>query len=251
MDVDHLFGECDLMSLHDLNLTFFAFLSEILGTISGFGSSTFFVPVALFFESLHLVLAITAVLHCFSNFSKIALFRSHFSWKLFWKLAVPSILLTGIGAMMTSWFSVEHLIHALGIFLIFISLLFFISKKYIQYMPHNVSLFLSGLSGFLTGLFGTGGALRGLALSAMALEKNQFIVVSSAIDVGGDLLRAGIYIYNGYMDWSHWFYIPLLASAAFLGAWTGKRILQYIDQKLFEKIDIITVFISGITLLFR
>lgn len=239
------------MSYHDLSLSFLAFLSEVLGTISGFGSSTFFVPIALFFESMHLVLAITAILHCFSNFSKITLFHGHFSWSLFLKLGIPFILLTGVGAVMTNWFLVEHLMPALGVFLIFISILFLVSKKYIHRIPLGVGITLSGLSGFSTGLLGTGGALRGLALSALALEKKQFILMSSAMDMGGDLLRAGIYIYHGYMDWSHWFYIPLLASAAFLGAWVGKKILREIDQKLFENIVIITVCASGITLLFR
>jgi uncharacterized membrane protein YfcA len=239
------------MNFHDLGLAFFAFVSEILGTISGFGSSTFFLPIALFFESMHLVLAITAILHCFSNFSKITLFHGHFSWPLFWKLALPFIVLTGIGAVMTNWFLAEHLMHALGIFLITISMLFLIAKKYVHRMPFGLGVALSGLSGFSTGLLGTGGALRGLALSAIAIEKNQFILMSSAMDMGGDLLRAGIYIYHGYMDWTHWFYIPLLACAAFLGAWSGKKILHKIEQKHFENIVIVMVCISGVMLLFQ
>lgn len=239
------------MNFHDLGLSFFAFLSEVLGTISGFGSSTFFVPIALFFESMHLVLALTAILHCFSNFSKIRLFRGHFSWPLFWKLAIPFILLTGLGAFITNWFTAQHLMHALGIFLIVISVLFYVGKIYIRRMPLGAGIALSGLSGFSTGLLGTGGALRGLALSAMALEKNQFILMSAAMDLGGDLLRAAIYIYHGYMEWNHWFYIPLLASAAFLGALTGKKILHHMDQKHFDTIVIVTVGISGVMLLLR
>lgn len=239
------------MNFHDVGLACIAFISEILGTIGGFGSSTFFVPIALFFESMHLVLAITAILHCFSNFSKVTLFRSHFSWSLFWKLAIPFIVLTGVGAVMSDFFDVKILMRALGIFLIVISVLLFITKKHMPKLPPSVGLGLSGLSGFLTGFLGTGGALRGLALSAMALEKNQFVAISSAMDLGGDLLRACIYIYNGYMDWNQWFYIPMLAIAAVLGAWTGKKILSRIDQQLFENLVILMVMISGITLLFR
>ena len=239
------------MNFHDLSFTALAFISEILGTISGFGSSTFFIPIALFFESAHLVLAVTAILHCFSNLSKITLFRGHFSWRLFWKLALPFTILTSLGAIMTNWLSVKSFTKGLGLFLILLSVVFYFTKKHIHKLPEGMGVVLSGLSGFSTGLFGTGGALRGLALSAMALEKNQFILMSSAMDLGGDLLRAGIYIHHGFMDWSHWFYIPLLAVAAFSGAWAGKKILQHIDQKLFDKIVIVTVCISGIALLFQ
>lgn len=239
------------MNPHDIGLSIVAFFSEVFGTISGFGSSTFFVPIGLFFESMHFVLAITAILHCFSNFSKITLFKSHFSWKLFWKLALPSIVFTGVGALLSNLFSVEHLIHALGVFLILISVLFVLSKKYIHKLPFGVGIGLSTLSGFFTGFVGTGGALRGLALNAMNLNKYQFVVISSSIDMGGDLLRAAIYIKNGYMDWDQWFYIPLFAIAAVLGAWVGRKILHHIDQVLFEKIVTVMVFLSGVAMLFR
>ncbi len=242
---------CELMVLHDLYLVLIGFFSEVLGTVSGFGSSTFFVPAGLFFESLYFVMALTSILHCFSNFSKITLFREHFSWKYFWKLAVPSILLTAVGAVISKWVAVQHLIHFLGAFLVLVSILFLLGKEHIQRLHVSTGIAFSGLSGFVTGLFGTGGALRGLVLSAMNMEKNQFVVMSSAMDLGGDLLRAIIYISNGYMDWTQWLYIPLLAVAAFFGAFIGKKILATIDQALFEKIVSVMVLISGIMLLIR
>jgi uncharacterized membrane protein YfcA len=50
-----------------------ALLAEIIGTISGFGSSILFVPLASIFIHFKLVLGITAVFHIFSNLSKIFL----------------------------------------------------------------------------------------------------------------------------------------------------------------------------------
>ena len=52
-----------------------ALLAEIVGTISGFGSSILFVPLASYFIDFKLVLGITAVFHVFSNLSKIFLFQ--------------------------------------------------------------------------------------------------------------------------------------------------------------------------------
>jgi uncharacterized membrane protein YfcA len=59
-----------------------AFFAEVLGTISGFGSSILFVPIASLFFDFHLILGITAVFHVFSNISKIALFRKGIDKKL-------------------------------------------------------------------------------------------------------------------------------------------------------------------------
>lgn len=56
-----------------------ALLSEIIGTVSGFGSSILFVPVASLFFDFKSVLGITAVFHVFSNLAKIYLFRQGFN----------------------------------------------------------------------------------------------------------------------------------------------------------------------------
>ncbi len=52
-----------------------ALLSEVVGTIAGFGSSVFFVPLAGFFFDFHQVLALTSILRVFSNAAKLAFFR--------------------------------------------------------------------------------------------------------------------------------------------------------------------------------
>jgi uncharacterized membrane protein YfcA len=56
-------------------LIFIALLAEVLGTVGGFGSSLFFVPIAAFFLIFQSVLGITAIFHLSSNFSKIFLFK--------------------------------------------------------------------------------------------------------------------------------------------------------------------------------
>jgi uncharacterized membrane protein YfcA len=51
------------------------FLAEIIGTIGGFGSSVFFVPLAGLFFDFEMVLGITAVFHVASNLAKIVIFK--------------------------------------------------------------------------------------------------------------------------------------------------------------------------------
>ncbi|AUN96567.1 sulfite exporter TauE/SafE family protein [Bacteriovorax stolpii] len=238
------------MQTHDWIIAFSAFISEVLGTLSGFGSSTFFVPLATFFESLKLVLAITSILHCFGNISKIYLFKSEINLKRFIRYALPSIVMTGIGATMAIYFSSSWLEKALGLFLVIFAIFKFFSKEMTKTFSTKTSFSLLGISGFLTGLIGTGGAIRGIVLSNMAISKDTFVALSAFIDFGGDLLRAILYISNGFMDWSQWFYIPLMMIAAFLGSVVGKRILSRINQKQFEKIVSFFILISGLAMLF-
>ena len=79
-----------------------AFISEVLGTVSGFGSSILFVPVASLFFDFKTVLGITAVFHVFSNLSKIALFRKGINKELTIKLGIPAFIFVIIGAIATA-----------------------------------------------------------------------------------------------------------------------------------------------------
>lgn len=237
------------MSWHDFLLSLVALGSEFLGTISGFGSSTFFMPIGVLVEKYNFVLALTAILHIFGNLSKLYIFRKNFNFSMILKFAVPSVVLTGIGALLSRFISFENLKLFLGIFIMILAVIFFFKNKIISALTSRYAVLTVGLSGFLTGLLGTGGALRGIALASIQLEKNAFVALSSGIDIGGDILRMSVYLYNDYFEWSHWFYIPLLMLAGYIGSYLGKIVINKIDQKQFEKIVMAFVFLSGVLLI--
>lgn len=230
-------------------LTLIAFFSEFLGTLSGFGSSTFFVPTATWIESFQLVLALTGILHCFGNLFRMALFREHFRLQTFLLLALPTFIFTAIGATLTSYLDTIWMLRFLGWILIVLSLHSLLVPKIQIRAPKCVAIVLSSVSGFSTGFVGTGGAFRGIALKALLLPKDSFIVTSATIDLLGDGIRTGIYLHNGFMDWNQWFYVPLLGLAAWFGARSGQKILSRINQKQFENIVSIFVFASGLLML--
>lgn len=238
------------MDWRDLQLTLIAFFSETIGTLSGFGSSTFFVPLAVFLESFQLVLALTAMLHVFGNLSKLFLFRKSSDLVLAMRLALPSVLLTGLGALLSSYLSSSDFTLILGVVLMLMAGALFFSVPKVPALPAGAATIVTAASGFLTGLVGTGGALRGLALISLRLEKNQFVFTSSAIDIGGDFLRLGIYLSEGYMDWSLWRYLIWLGLAAISGAWVGRHLLAKIPQTSFDRLVAGLVFLSGLALVF-
>jgi uncharacterized membrane protein YfcA len=82
---------------------FLALLAEILGTVSGFGSSILFVPLASMFLDFKLILGITAVFHVFSNLSKIYLFQTGIDKKIALILGIPAIIAVIIDAILTHY----------------------------------------------------------------------------------------------------------------------------------------------------
>ncbi len=189
---------------------FLAFISEIIGTVSGFGSSILFVPIASLFFDFKTVLGITAVFHVFSNLSKIALFRNGINKEIVLKLGVSAVIFVIIGAFLTTFVSTQKMELLMSIVLVFIAI-------YLMYnfnttlKQTNSNLYLGGtLSGFFAGLLGTGGAIRGITLAAFQLPKEMFIATSSFIDLGVDLSRSIIYLSNGYFDKENYILMPFL-----------------------------------------
>jgi uncharacterized protein len=68
------------------------FVSEVIGTVSGFGSSILFVPMASLFFDFKTVLGITAVFYVFSNLSKILLFKKGIQKDIVIKLGIPAVV---------------------------------------------------------------------------------------------------------------------------------------------------------------
>lgn len=229
----------------------FALLAEIAGTIGGFGSSVFFVPLAGLFFDLHTVLALTALLHVFSNISKLWLFRGHFNMRLLLLFGIPSILLVWIGAELTASISSETATLLLGIFIVlFSSVLLIMPKLKLKAVP-GTAIITGGAAGFFAGLVGTGGAIRGLGLAAFGLGKESFIATSAAIDMGVDLLRTVVYLNMDYLPASGIYWIPVLLVIATLGSWLGKKVVMRLNENTWRRVLLILLLIVGIWLLVR
>jgi len=223
-------------------------VAEILGTLGGFGSSLFFVPISQFFFDFQTALALTGLLHVFSNTAKVALFLKTIDWKVVWWLGGSSIVLAIAGAYLTKFVLLDFAGLALGVFLIVFSTFLFFNPEFSIAPTAKNSVLSGGVAGFLAGFIGTGGAVRGLALASFNLEKSFFVGTSAAIDFGVDLSRTFIYYENNYFSNIRVLYVPLLLIAAAVGSYFGKRILDKIDQAKFKKITMGLIFLTGVVL---
>lgn len=233
---------------NSIEITFLllALLAEIIGTIGGFGSSVFFVPVANFYFDFQAVLGITAVFHVASNLSKIALFRKGLNKELIWYLGIPAVAFVIIGGLLSKFLATQYLEGILGIFLITLSLLFLI-KENLEVRKGKLEAIIGGtLSGFVAGVLGTGGAIRGLTMAAFNLEKSVFVATSAVIDFGVDFSRMIIYYFNGFIKTEMMIYIPFLIVIAIVGSWLGKLILKKIPQQKFKRLSLLLILGIGI-----
>ncbi|OGC45927.1 sulfonate transporter [candidate division WWE3 bacterium RIFCSPHIGHO2_12_FULL_38_15] len=227
-----------------------ALLAEIIGTIAGFGSSTVFLPLALLFLDFKTALVLVAIFHIFGNISRVGFFKHGLDKRLIVKFGLPSVLLTLLGAMLVPYISQDLLKVFLGIFLViyaFISLW----KDNLQVKPTTANTIIGGsLSGFLAGLIGTGGALRGAFLTAYKLPKEKYIATAATIALAVDFIRLPVYIFQGFLNKEFYWYIPILLTLAVMGSYIGKQIVSIIPQHNFRKLVLVALILIGVKFIF-
>ncbi|MGV8106549.1 MAG: sulfite exporter TauE/SafE family protein [Nitrososphaerota archaeon] len=234
------------MELLDIIFIVIGFFSEIVGTMAGFGSSTIYLPLASYFYDFKTALVLVAIFHLFGNISRIAFFRHGLDKRVLLLFGIPSFVLSLIGATLVGDRSQTGLKFMLGIFLITISVTFLLRPK-LAFPSNAKSLILGGgISGFLVGLIGTGGALRAAFLTGLKMEKEKYIATAAVIALGTDATRIPSYISAGFLSEQYYYLIPLLFGTAVAGSYVGRKIVTRIDQDRFKKMVLIAVILVSI-----
>lgn len=228
-----------------------AFIAEIIGTVAGFGTSTIFMPISLFFLSFQSAIVLVALLHLFGNIGKICFFRKgllsgKFDKKVLLYFGIPSVVLTLIGAFLVNFVVQDILKLILGVFLIVFSVLLFVKPDF-SLKPSLRNSFIGGsLSGFFAGLIGTGGALRASFFNSFKLKKETYIPTVAAISLAVDIFRIPIYLASGFLTPEFYYYLPILFVIAIVGTFTGKKIVDRIPQEIFNKVVLVALLVAGI-----
>ncbi len=237
--------------MKDINYIFIllALLAEIIGTIGGFGSSVFFVPLGNFYFDFYSVLGLTAIFHLSSNLSKIFLFKKGLNKRLLLTIGIPSVIFVILGGYLSKLLITYYLEITLGVFLVGLSLFFLIKKNFFIAADTKNAIVGGSLSGFSAGLLGTGGAIRGLTMAAFNLEKSVFIATSAFIDFLIDFSRTFVYYQNGYIHAHDLKYVPFLFVIGIVGTYIGKKILAFIPQSRFRRLSLLLILFIGIATL--
>lgn len=239
--------------MYELILLFFvvAFISIVVGTVAGFGTSTIFLPMALFFLDFKTALVLVAVAHISGNVGAVTFFNKGLDKRLIILFGVPSIALTIMGAYLVTYIPPLILEVLLGLFLLIFSIYSLLNPdfKVAATMPNT--LLGGGLSGFLQGLLGIGGALRGAFLISYDLEKVKYVATISAIAVIIDAVRIPVYFSNSLLNPQFYYYIPILVVIGIIGSYVGKQIVNITPQRFFKKIVLVAIGLASLVLIYH
>jgi uncharacterized membrane protein YfcA len=225
-------------------------LASGVGTLTGFGLSTIMIPVMVLFYPMPETLLFVGAIHWFNDLWKLLLFREGIRWRLIASFGIPGIVATVLAARLLFSISGAVLARILGAFLI-IYVAFLLTKSAFKVRHGPAAAAIGGaLSGFSAGIFGMGGAIRALFLSAFDLPKAVYLATAGAIAIAIDTPRLATYAWQGarlapLLLWGMLLFVP----ASFLGANLGKRLVDRIPERHFRKVIAVFLFIVGLKLL--
>lgn len=229
-----------------LSFLAFAFVSETIATTVGFGASTILLPLALFYFDFKTALTLVAFFHLFGSLGRFSFFRHSLNREILIKFGLPSVFLSLLGATLANSLTQTTFKGLLGIFLILYGAVSLINDRF-QVKPNAKNLILGGgISGFIAGLIGTGGALRATFLSAFKHDKATYLATTAALSLAVDLTRIPIYLNQSFLSGNMYFYIPILFVLAIAATYVGKQIVRFIPAKLFEKLVLLAIITAGI-----
>ena len=179
------------------------------------------------------------------------MFRKGFNKHLLVYIGIPAVVFVLIGAWLSKYVETKLLETILAVFLIIISVALLILNKF-KIKPNVFNTVGGGvLSGFLAGLLGTGGAVRGVVLAAFNLKIEAFIATSAIIDLLIDSSRSIVYYMNGFVHEHDLYLVPILFIISIIGTYIGKRILRHVSEEKFKLLVLSLILVTGVITLLK
>lgn len=226
-----------------------ALVAEIIGTFTGFGTSTILVPASSFFIPLKEAIVLVGLFHMFGTFWRTLFFARGIDWKITLTFGIPALVFAGVGASLLAAVEVTILAKLLGILLI-IYATYSLTQHKITLPAHPLLLAGGGtLVGFLAGLVGTAGAIRGAFLSSWNIKKDIYLGTGAAMGLGADIARVAVYQQTGLLQFDAALTVAL-AVTALVATFLGYRIVKVTKQETFAKIIFVALILAGIRFLF-
>lgn len=230
-----------------------AFLASGLTLFSGFGLGTILLPAFALIMPAEVAVAATAVVHLANNLFKLTLVGRQADRGVLVRFAVPAAVAAIAGAwllvqlssvpVVTRYhaFGGEHTVEALPLVIGTLIVAFAVlelSPAFARLSFPPRFLPVGGLlSGFFGGLSGIQGAMRTAFLIKAGLTKEAFIATGVVAAVIVDVTRLTTYGVShvtrnfAMLPSNTWLVVGIATASAFLGAFTGARLLHKVTMR--------------------
>ncbi|MDO8488391.1 MAG: sulfite exporter TauE/SafE family protein [bacterium] len=225
-----------------------AFGAEVVGTVTGFGATTILLPVAALLYPLPQAIAYSALFHGLGTMWRSVFFARAVNWRITLYFGLASLAFAYLGARLLPLVDPHIIAKLLGIVLILYA--GYSLVKHRLYLPRGEIYLIGGgvLTGFLAGLIGTAGALRGAFLTAWKLPKRTYLGTGAVMGLGADLLRLVAYRQDGLLNVNQSLVLAFLL-VALGGTVIGVKLVKLESSQSFSRIVLVALILAGIRFL--
>lgn len=224
-----------------------------LSAICGGGASLILIPILNLLIPSSVVPFSLTIGTFTSSASRIAVFKKHINWKIFFwfvPFSIPAVLL---GAYLIKYINPIYLQLIVGLFLVANLPQLFLSKKKQEKeekpYPKYVLGIVGFLAGFVSGITGAIGLLFNRFYLKYGLSKEEIVATRAANEIFLHSIKLIIYIMLGlYSKTALWLGLTI-AVASIISSYTVKFILPLLSEYLFRKIGYGAMVLSGFVLL--
>lgn len=224
-----------------------------ISAICGGGASLILIPILNLLLPASLVPFSLTVGTFTSSASRIAVFKKHINWNIFFwfvPFSIPAVLL---GAWLIKYVNPLYLQLVVAVFLVANLPQLFKSKEKLKKgekpYPKFILAIVGFFAGFVSGITGAIGLLFNRFYLNYGLSKEEIVATRAANEIFLHSIKLIIYIALGLYSKVAMYLGIAIAIASVLSSFTVKYILPFISEFIFKKVGYGAMVISGIVLL--
>lgn len=223
-----------------------AFISAAITSIAGFGAATLTTPLLALIIDIKQAIILIAFFHGFSSLFKAVQLRRSIDLPTVLWYGIPAVFTAIIGAYLLDIIAPGAIGLGIGIFLILFAVTSLLKVSW--HLPHNRPVLVTGglVTGFVTGLIGLGGAIRGAFLFSMQSKKETYIATSSTIALFIDIARTATYMVRDNLESRYYWFIPVLLAISFIGTWLGVKVLRWLPENIVKQAVLIVLLLVSV-----
>ena len=224
-----------------------ALAAGVVQTVTGFGAAIFMMLIMPHFFDMFAAPAVTSAITVGLSLTLAWKFRAHIRWKTCLFPALVYLLFSTASISLAKKLNLEHLSFAFGIFLIVLSVYFFVfSERITMRANRGTAAVCAMVSGITSGFFGIGGPLMAVYFISAIKEKESYIGTIQFLFAATNIVNLFVRIANGIYTMDLLPATVLGFAGITIGKLVGLRILDRIDPARIKKLVYAFVGISGI-----
>ncbi|MFH6943517.1 sulfite exporter TauE/SafE family protein [Flavobacterium aquidurense] len=218
-------------------------------TVIGFAGALIALPILLLGMQLPDAVAYISIFYLFSSIFLIAKEFENIDKKIILKLIVTSVIGVVLGILVLTFSKPILLKKGLGVFILLYVLYISYGKKKIQL--NKVGFISFGImAGFFSGLFSTGGPLYVICIENSVKDFKTFRATMIGVLGLVTITRIPALVVSGILNINHLKMTMLVFPVFLFAQFFGKRTFMKINEKLFKRMLMILLCISGVILIF-